>query len=189
MAFSLQTEDLVLKTADLSFADMLVAYFERNQSFLKAFEPKRDAHFYTLEHQEAQLQRDLTDIIERTGVRFYIFLQSDPDTIIGSVGLSNIVWGNFLSCFFGYRLDEALQGRGYMTQAVNAVVAFAFDTLKLHRIEANIMPRNAASRRVLDKCGFQEEGLSPRYIQINGVWEDHVHMVKRNEAMETQENV
>ncbi|HPJ01666.1 MAG TPA: GNAT family N-acetyltransferase [Candidatus Limiplasma sp.] len=181
MAFVLHTEALLLKTAELSFAESLLAYFQRNSAFLKGVEPKRDAHFYTLEFQEAQLQRDMEAILQKTGVRFYIFLKTDPDTIIGSISLSNIVWGSFLSCFLGYRLDEQLQGKGLMTQALNAVIRFGFETLGLHRIEANIMPRNLASRRVLEKCGFREEGISRKYLKINGVWEDHVHMVLLND--------
>lgn len=187
MAFSIQTEDLILKTAEVSFAESLLAYYKRNREFLEAFEPKRDAHFFTLEFQEAQLQHDIAAILQKTGVRFYIFPNDEPDTVIGSVGLSNIVWGSFLSCFLGYKLDEEHQRKGYMTQAVGAVVRFAFDTLKLHRIEANIMPRNLASRRVLEKCGFREEGVSPKYLNINGVWEDHVHMVLLNDDVEQTE--
>jgi [ribosomal protein S5]-alanine N-acetyltransferase len=189
MAFALQTEDLVLKTAEVSFAESLLAFFLRNRVFLEGFEPKRDERFYTLEFQEAQLQHDVADILSKTGVRFYIFQKSDPDTIIGSVALSNIVWGGFLSCFLGYRLDERQQNKGYMTQAVAAAVRFAFSILRLHRIEANVMPRNLASRRVLEKCGFREEGISPKYLKINGVWEDHVHMVLRNEALERAEAI
>ncbi|MBE0600318.1 MAG: GNAT family N-acetyltransferase [Firmicutes bacterium] len=186
MAFAIQTQDLLMRTAELSFAESLLAYFQRNSAFLKGVEPKRDAHFYQLEFQEAQLQRDMEALLEKTRVRFYLFLKSDPDAIIGSIALSNIVWGSFLSCFLGYRLDEKQQGKGLMTQALQAVTRFAFDTLRLHRIEANIMPRNLASRRVLEKCGFQEEGVSPKYLKINGVWEDHVHMVLLNAALEAK---
>ena len=65
-----------------------------------------------------------------------------------------------------------------MTQAVQTVTDFGFGELGLHRIEGNVMPRNRASLRVLEKCGFQKEGISPRYLKINGVWEDHIHMVR-----------
>ena len=187
MAFTLQTEDLILKTAEVAFAEGLLSYYRRNRAFLESFEPKRDAHFFTLEFQELKLQHDIADILQKTGFRFYIFPKAEPETIIGSIGLNHIVWGVFLSCFLGYKLDEEHQSRGYMTQAVRAVCRFAFDTLKLHRIEANIMPRNMASRRVLFKCGFTEEGLSPKYLKINGVWEDHVHLALLNDALEQPE--
>ena len=71
-----------------------------------------------------------------------------------------------------------------MTEAVNQVVTYAFDSLGLHRIEGNIMPRNKASIGVAKKCGFAEEGLSRKYLKINGVWEDHLHFVRLNEEME-----
>jgi ribosomal-protein-alanine N-acetyltransferase len=64
------------------------------------------------------------------------------------------------------------------------VVEYAFDVLGLHRLEANIMPRNKASLRVVEKLGFSEEGLSRKLLLINGRWEDHVRMVKLNTALE-----
>ena len=67
--------------------------------------------------------------------------------------------------------------------AVEMVVQYAFDTLELHRIEGNVMPRNAASLRVLAKNHFVNEGLSKYYLKINGRWEDHVHMVRINYAL------
>ena len=89
--------------------------------------------------------------------------------------------GAFQSCFLSYKLDMDLCGRGYMTEAVEEAVRIAFTVLGLHRIEANIMPRNTASLGVARKAGFQEEGLAVRYLRINGVWEDHIHMVRRDE--------
>jgi ribosomal-protein-alanine N-acetyltransferase len=74
----------------------------------------------------------------------------------------------------GYALAEKLGGQGWMTEAVRLVLGVAFGPLRLHRVQANAMPRNAGSLRVLEKNGFRREGFSPRYLCINGVWEDHV---------------
>lgn len=68
-----------------------------------------------------------------------------------------------------------------MTEAVKAVTDYAFGTLNLHRVKANVMPRNKASLRVLEKVGYRNEGLTIRYLKINGVWEDHIHTVRLNE--------
>lgn len=68
-----------------------------------------------------------------------------------------------------------------MSFAISLIVKFAFDNLRLHRIEANVMPRNKASLRVLEKNNFINEGLATKYLQINGIWEDHIHMVLLNE--------
>lgn len=100
------------------------------------------------------------------------------------MGLNNIVRGCFHSCFLGYKLDQDFLNRGYMTEAVRAAVDYAFGPLALHRVEANIMPHNQASLRVAEKCGFQPRGWPRRYLCINGVWEDHLHMVRLNAAME-----
>ena len=61
-----------------------------------------------------------------------------------------------------------------MTAAVSTVMPFAFDHLRLHRLEAACLPSNAASIRLLRRCGFSEEGLARRYLKINGRWEDHL---------------
>ena len=187
MFITLETSDLILKSADERFAENLLQYYLRNKDYLEAYEPKREPLFFTLAYQETLLEQAMKAADYKAAFRFYCFIKADAQTIIGSVGLSHIVWGSFLSCFLGYRLDEQLQGKGYMTQAVNAVVHYAFQTMKLHRIEANIMPRNVASRRVLEKCGFREEGIAEKYLKINGVWEDHIHMVLRNGALEHTE--
>ena len=71
-----------------------------------------------------------------------------------------------------------------MSMAVSMITQYAFEELHLHRIEANVMPRNQASLRVLQKIQFENEGISKYYLKINGVWEDHIHMVKINYDMQ-----
>lgn len=70
-----------------------------------------------------------------------------------------------------------------MTELISWMVTYGFETLHLHRIEASVMPKNERSLRVLEKNGFEREGLAKKYLRINGVWEDHIHMVKINDAM------
>ena len=67
-----------------------------------------------------------------------------------------------------------MAGHGYVPEAVVAVLRFAFEDLQLHRVQISIVPRNRASRRVVEKLDLREEGLAERYLQINGVWEDHI---------------
>ncbi len=90
------------------------------------------------------------------------------------MSLSQIFHGPFRSCIVGYFLDEAVNGRGYTTEALGLVVGHAFGELGLHRVQAGVMPRNVGSIRVLEKLGFRREGLALRYLRINGVWEDHL---------------
>jgi ribosomal-protein-alanine N-acetyltransferase len=71
-----------------------------------------------------------------------------------------------------------------MMEAVQSISNYAFGDLKLHRIEANIMPRNHASLKVVEKLGFFNEGTKRKYLKFNGTWEDHIHMVLLNEEVE-----
>lgn len=174
---NLETSDLILRPAAPELAEQVLDYYLRNRAFLQPYEPSHEPAFFTLEEQRRILERDAAVRRTKAGCRFYLSPKAEPENIIGTAALNNIVWGCFESCHLGYKLDEAYLNRGYMTQAISAVTAYAFGTLRLHRIEANVMPRNKRSLRVLEKCGFREEGLARDYLKINGVWEDHVHMV------------
>ncbi len=95
------------------------------------------------------------------------------DRLIGRVALANVVLGSWRNATLGYWIDQASNSRGHATEAVLLALAFAFDDLSLHRVQPAVMPRNTRSIRVVEKCGFRDEGLALRYLQINGVWEDH----------------
>lgn len=103
---------------------------------------------------------------------FGIFL-TKTDQLIGRINLSNIVRGAWQNCTIGYFLNQKLQGRGYMTEAVKPAVRLAFDEAHLHCVQAAIMPRNIASARVVAKAEFRYEGLSKHYLKINEILEDH----------------
>ncbi len=93
--------------------------------------------------------------------------------ILGAINLSQIFYGNFRSCYMGYQIGAPFAGQGFMTEALALVLRHAFRTLKLHRIEANIQPENAASIALVTRLGFRLEGYSPRYLKIGGRWRDH----------------
>jgi ribosomal-protein-alanine N-acetyltransferase len=107
--------------------------------------------------------------------RMYAFLvlpRSD-DAPLGRVTLSDIARGAQLSASLGYWVDARSQGLGYATEAAEAALRFAFETLGLHRVQAAVMPENDPSRRVLEKLGFREEGFARGYLRIAGTWRDH----------------
>jgi ribosomal-protein-alanine N-acetyltransferase len=95
-------------------------------------------------------------------------------TFVGEVSLGSVQRGPFQSANVGYWIDAEHAGHGYMPEAVAVVLRFAFDEVGLHRVEAAIVPRNTKSRRVAEKLGLRDEGTSQRFLQIRGVWEDHV---------------
>lgn len=97
-----------------------------------------------------------------------------PDRLVGHIGLGNIVRRAFSSAYCGYWIDSRVAGRGIMPTALALVVDHAFAAGRLHRIEVNIRPENKASRRVVEKLGFREEGYHPHYMYIDGAWRDHI---------------
>jgi len=177
------TERLVLRTLDADGAEAVRAYFDRNRAFLEPWEPERDEAFFTRECQAETLEAEQAEMDAGRMLRLWLFKQDDPQSVIGSVSFGSIVRGCFLSCFLGYRLDEAEVRKGYMTEAILKGVEVMFDEYELHRIEANIIPRNLASLRAAEKAGFTSEGLAKQYLKIHGVWEDHIHMVRFNNAV------
>jgi ribosomal-protein-alanine N-acetyltransferase len=92
----------------------------------------------------------------------------------GEINLSSVQRGPFQNAYVGYWIDEAMAGFGYTPEAFVVLARFAFEDLALHRLQVSIIPRNRASRRVAEKLNLREEGIAVRYLEINGVWEDHV---------------
>ena len=105
-----------------------------------------------------------------TGFGFGIFVGGE---FAGEINLNSIQRGPFQNAYIGYWIDEKQAGNAYMSEAVALVARFAFDELHLHRIQIAIIPRNTNSRRVVEKLALREEGVALRYLEINGVWEDH----------------
>lgn len=106
-----------------------------------------------------------------SGYGFGIFV---GERFCGEINLNSIQRGPFQNCYVGYWMDEELAGNGYVPEAVVVVLRFAFEDLGLHRVQISIIPRNTASRRVVEKLAIRDEGVALRYLQINGAWEDHV---------------
>ena len=182
----LYTDRLTLKVLDPAFAPQVLDFFIRNRAFLKEWNPSVGDDFYTLVFQQQKLLNDLAQIEEGRMLRLWLFKREDArfERAIGSIAFNNIVRGAFQSCHLGYQIDEQEINKGLMTEALRHAIAFIFDEWKLHRIEANVMPRNQRSRRVVEKLGFVEEGLARKYLKINGVWEDHIHYIIFNPALE-----
>jgi ribosomal-protein-alanine N-acetyltransferase len=147
----------------------------RNTEWLTKWEAQRvagqpdvveDRDAYSVRCSARQRERQLG-----TGYGFGIFVNGD---FAGEINLTAVQRGPFQSAYVGYWIDETHAGNGYMPESVIVLAQFAFDELHLHRIQISIIPRNSASRRVVEKLGIRDEGIAIRYLEINGVWEDHV---------------
>ena len=106
------------------------------------------------------------------GVRFLVCRRED-DAIVGLVNLNEIVRGALQSAFVGYYAFVGATGQGFMSEGIRLALRYAFEVLRLHRVEANVQPGNRRSLALALRCGFRREGFSPRYLKIGGRWCDH----------------
>jgi len=144
-----------------------------SRAFLTPWEPSwgddalgRGAYRRRLASYQAEWRND-------TGYNLFV-LRRDDDALLGGVSLANVRRGVVQSGSLGYWIGAPHSRQGLMTEALGATIGFAFDRLHLHRVEAACLPSNAASRRLLGKCGFREEGYARKYLCIDGRWQDHV---------------
>lgn len=114
--------------------------------------------------------------MEDKSYRFVIFDRDEglDGEILGHINLHNVTRGVAQSAIVGYHLAKSHEGMGVMAEAVAAVVAFAFETLELHRLNLNYQPSNERSAAVAKRLGFEIEGLARSLLFLNGVWRDHV---------------
>jgi ribosomal-protein-alanine N-acetyltransferase len=147
----------------------------RNEAWLTKWEPTKvpgqpdvveDRDAFSVRCSARQRERQLG-----AGHGFGVFVDG---AFAGEINLSSIQRGPFQSGYVGYWIDEARAGNGYTPEAVVVMARFAFEELRLHRIQIAIIPRNTPSRRVVEKLRIRDEGIAVRYLEINGVWEDHV---------------
>jgi ribosomal-protein-alanine N-acetyltransferase len=113
-----------------------------------------------------------------TGYGFGVFVGG---RFAGEINVSAVQRGPFQSAYVGYWIDHRHAGQGYVPEGLVALFQHAFEQLRLHRLQIAIIPRNTASRRVVEKLGLREEGIAARYLEINGVWEDHVRYAMTSE--------
>jgi ribosomal-protein-alanine N-acetyltransferase len=156
----------------LSDAPALLDLRVRNREAFAPFFPRQSGFFFTLEGQEREIERGNLEWQSDEGYVFGIFVQ-DEGALVGNVVLRNVARGAWQNATLGYWVDEARRGRGYATEAVRLALILAFGPIGLHRVQAGTLLHNEASMQVLKKVGFRFEGVSERYLQIDGRWEDH----------------
>lgn len=127
---------------------------------------------------------DYAGYLERLGERKagFIARRVDDGAIVGWLNVSEIIRGALDGAFLGYAGVAGHTGRGYMSEALGLVLQEAFETLRLHRLEANIQPGNQGSIALARRAGFKLEGFSPGYLKIAGEWRDHERWALRAET-------
>jgi len=171
------TARLVLRLAEVGEAGLVARYYQENREHLADSGPRYAADFFQESYWEKQLETNIDEYRNDQSLKLFIFEKTGDgltDSIVGSVNFNNIVRRAAQFCYLGYGLAGKCQGLGYMTEALQAAIPYAFNELNLHRVMANYQPHNRKSGNVLKRLGFVPEGYARDYLFINGQWQDHV---------------
>lgn len=182
MNYFCETKRLVLQVLPPYYSRQVLEFYQRNKEHLEPWEAEREKNFYTEGYQNMLLQAEYNEILKSKMLRYYLFLQEEPDKVIGSVCASGIRYGAFESCSIGYKMDKNYCGQGFAREAVGKLLEILFKEYHLHRVEAMVHPNNAPSIVLLEALLFQREGLSKDAAKLNGKWQDmyryaRVHMI------------
>lgn len=148
-----------------------------SRDFLTPWEPSWEAHALEYDHYCGLLKRHSRDWHRGEGYAFHVFTRNEgrsQGALLGEIAVTGIERGISQRGTIGYWIGMPHAGRGYMREAAGLVCAFAFEKLRLHRLEASCLPDNEPSARLLRSLGFEREGYARAYLKINGQWRDHL---------------
>ena len=146
---------------------------QESRSFLEPWEPTWNEDEFTRRSFRRRL-RIYQDWAARDHSYAFFIFDITRNQLIGAISLSHVRRGAEQSANLGYWIGMKFAMQGYMTEALNLMITHSFETLALHRLEAACLPRNTASKKLLESSGFNQEGYAPSYIKIAGRWEDHL---------------
>ena len=168
-----QGDGVYLRAPQMSDFPAWAALREQSRSFLVPWEPTWPEDDLTRSSFRRRLRRYAEDMRADQAYAFLLFRKTD-DALIGGITLTNVRRGVAQAASMGYWAGAPFAAQGYMTRGVLALIPFAFDVLRLHRIEAACIPTNQPSIRLLERTGFTREGYAREYLCINGLWQDHL---------------
>jgi [ribosomal protein S5]-alanine N-acetyltransferase len=155
--------------------DAWYALRRKSRDFLRPFEPRWTEADLNRRAYRLRLSRGRQEALAGSDYAFFLFEKTPmEEVLVGGLTISNVRRRAAQFGTLGYWMGEEFAGRGLMTEAVGVLMPYFFETLGLHRLQAAFLPHNVASRRVLEKNGFREEGYAENYLQIDGRWADHV---------------
>jgi [ribosomal protein S5]-alanine N-acetyltransferase len=157
-----------IRYAEPADAEEVAGFLVRNRTYFQPTEPTRSDEYFTTAGQRRRLERAAR---ERDAGRSALFLIRLDGELVGRMNLGGIVRGAFQSANVGYAVDQKCAGRGIASAALRELIRRAFDELDLHRLQGETQTTNLASRRVLDRCGFEHYGTAHQYAKIEGSWQ------------------
>jgi [ribosomal protein S5]-alanine N-acetyltransferase len=142
--------------------------------FLETVSRSHDLHFPWVSPPSNQTEyKNYLEKIEMKSNLSFLIKLNENNKIAGVININEVVKGCFQSGYLGFYIFSGFESQGLMSEGLSLVIDYAFNQLKLHRLEANIQPDNIKSISVIKKQKFQHEGFSPKYLKINGAWKDH----------------
>lgn len=172
---SIKTERLEIRHPAAGDGERLYAFDAENAEHFGRWASSVGSDYVSAEDWEEQVVGWFAEHEQKRSRRYLFFSKEDPEgAVIGVCNFSQIFFGAFQACYMGYRVDSDYEGKGLMYEGIKAVMEDVFAELGLHRIMANYVPSNERSGRLLERLGFEKEGLAKEYLKINGKWEDHV---------------
>lgn len=173
MDFRYTTDRLVLMAAEQSLAPLVLDYIQRNREDFAHWDRQFPEEYYTLAYQEEAMSAEQKLFLRSSGVRYYMFLKDNPDFIIGNVSFAYLTEDDGHRCSIGYKTDSAYRKNGYAYEATSFLLPLIHENYNVKRIEADILPENAASLALARKLGFSYEGLARKSHSVAGVERDH----------------
>jgi ribosomal-protein-alanine N-acetyltransferase len=174
-------DGVMLRTPQIADYGEWAVLREASRDFLTPWEPTWPVDDLTRSAFRRRLRRYSEDIRTDQGYAFLIFRKSDG-ALVGGLTLANIRRGVAQAGSLGYWMGLPHVRQGYMTAAVRAIIPFALETLRLHRVEAACIPTNVSSIRLLENTGFTREGYAREYLYINSIWQDHLLYARLKDA-------
>lgn len=168
-----QGDGVFLRAPQMADFNAWASLRERSRDFLVPWEPTWPEDDLTRSSFRRRLRRYAEDTRCDQAYAFLLFRKEDQ-TLLGGITLTNVRRGVAQAGSMGYWIGAPFAAQRYMTRGVSALIPFAFDVLRLHRIEAACIPTNQPSIRLLERTGFKREGYAREYLCINGLWQDHL---------------
>lgn len=174
MNFKYETSQLIMRVCTRKDARLVHDFYVRNLRDFMKYEPLDPRAASTLVYYESLLDIEYDLLLKKEVIRFFLFDRANPLSIVGTIAFRSISLAPHLLCAqIGYKIDKNCRRRGYAREAISTGCDIMFNDLKLHRIEASVLPDNIASCRLLEGLGFEQEGLMKSKIRLNGTWKDH----------------
>jgi ribosomal-protein-alanine N-acetyltransferase len=169
----IRTPNLILRAPAASDYAAWAVLRTESRAFLTPWEPVWNEDDLTRTSFRLRVKRAAREIASDEAYSLFI-LDGHSETLLGGLTLGLVRRGVAQACTLGYWMGARHAGKGHMSEAVRGALRFAFQDLALHRVEAACLPDNEPSRRLLERVGFQREGLARSYLRINGAWADHL---------------